>query len=112
MGSDWSMDPILYLVERSSGIIDSTVGNYPKVVRDGLITDLVSAARRVSRTARNVSRLWPIERLPSWYIALSALRTSGRHCRLPENKNIYDNRAMATASSLREARQYTTGSVF
>ena len=26
MGSDWIMDPILQLVERSSGIIDPTLG--------------------------------------------------------------------------------------
>ena len=27
MGSDWTMDPILHLVERSSGIIDPTLGS-------------------------------------------------------------------------------------
>ena len=27
MGSDWIMDPILQLVERSSGIIDPTLGS-------------------------------------------------------------------------------------
>ena len=27
MGSDWIMDPILHLVERSSGIIDPTLGS-------------------------------------------------------------------------------------
>ena len=27
MGSDWIMDPILHLVERSSGIIDLTLGS-------------------------------------------------------------------------------------